>query len=464
VAAFAALRSGGLAATAAPALAMPAPAARLRADLRAAYADDSEVAALVAAFATPTPPTSLQLRLDPDGTLLDVSTGQPRLYVARSPALRARLLREVHDAAGHFGAAKTLEQLARTCYWPGMRNDVDDYVRTCRACQHSKDPTTAPYGLALPLPVPPARWHTVTMDVVTGLPTSADGYDAIVVFVDKLTKMTHFYPIRKTADAEALARAFFEAVYRYHGSPAVIVSDRDPRFTGQFWHHLWGLTGTKLAMSSAYHPQTDGQTERANRTLLEALRACAAHRPSSWPDALAAIEFAYNNSFNKAIGTTPFMLNYGQHPATPLALCAPEPASSDSSNPTADAFIARLAAATSDAQRALAAAAEQQRRATDVHRRDPGAAFAVGAQVLVSARHMALRARRRAGKLAPRWLGPFPITRAINPVAFALALPAAYQRMHPVFHASNLRPFFPRAGGGGVGLKEGSKGGTTVCP
>lgn len=446
---FAALRSDppAAAAAAAAAASMPDVAASLRADLRAAYPGDPIITALLPAFASAHPPANLKLRLDADGTLLDTTTDTPRLYVPLAPRLRGRLLREAHDAAGHFGAAKTFELLSRYAYWPGMRQSVDDYVRSCAACQHNKDPTTSPYGLAHPLAVPPARWHTVTMDCVTGFPTSADGYDAVVVFVDKLSKMLHFWPTTKTADAPALARAYYSAVYRYHGAPAVIVSDRDPRFTGLFWQHLWRLTGTKLAMSSSYHPQSDGASERANRTLLEALRSYAARNPTAWPDSLPAVEFAYNNSFNKAIGTTPFMLNFGQHPATPLALAAPAPPPGDSSNPTAEAFIADLAASTRAAQAAMAAAAEQQRRSTDAHRRDPGPAFAVGSRVLVSAHHMALRTRRRPGKLSPRWVGPFTIAREMNPVAFALTLPPKHHRMHPVFHVSNLRPFTERTPG-----------------
>jgi hypothetical protein len=132
------------------------------------------------------------------------------------------------------------------------------------------------------------------MDLITGLPGTTSGYDAIVVFVDKLTKLCHFAAVKKTCSAQDLAAVFFNIVYRHHGLPQVIVSDRDARFTGNFWQHLFKLCGTKLAMSSAYHPQSDGQTERANRTLVEALRAYTNGAQTNWDLLLPAIELAYN--------------------------------------------------------------------------------------------------------------------------------------------------------------------------
>jgi len=293
-----------------------------------------------------------------------------------------------------------------------------------------------PLGTLQPLPIPPFKWHTVTLDLVTGLPTTSAGFDACVVFVDKLSKMLHFAPCTKSVDAPGVAQLFFDNVFRYHGLPTVLVSDRDPRFTSHFWRTLFKLCGTKLSMSSAYHAQTDGQTERANRTLEEALRAYVSSRHDDWDKHLTAVEFAYNNSVNASTGYTPFYLNYALHPATPAALTSGTTVVT--SCPTVDQFVETLRTVMLHARDNLVAAQQSQKRHADTRRRP--ASFAVGDRVYLSTANLDLRPSH---KLQPRWIGPFAIKRVVNPVAFELDLPTQYRRIHPIFHSSLLRSHKP---------------------
>lgn len=411
----------------------------LRSKIIAAYPDDPAAQTLIQALRSDDPPGNLDYTLADNGLLLDLTTGSARVYIPDCPSLQTTLLHECHDAAGHFGADKTLELLARHYYWPRMRQSVEAYVRSCDPCQRNKSVNAKPYGPLQPLDVPPAPWHTLSMDLITGLPVTSSGHDAIAVFVDKLTKLCHFAAVKKASSAVDLAAVFFNAVYRHHGLPSVIVSDRDSRFTSKFWQHLFKLCGTRLAMSTAFHPQTDGQTERANRTLLEALRACVTSANADWDKHLPAIEFAYNNSVNQSTGFTPFYLNTGRHPNTPAALTAAQPPSTPS--PAVDAFVEPLRAALHKAQQSLLKAQAQQKAQVDKHRR--AVPFAVGDSVLLSTANLDLRHPGKTRKLLPRWLGPFVITRQAGAVSFELALTPPYKRLHPVFHASLLRPFVP---------------------
>ena len=197
-----------------------------------------------------------------------------RVVVPANKPIRTVLLHECHDGAtsGHFGVAKTADLLARQFYWKGMHADVEKYVTTCLPCQQNKASSSQPAGLLVPLPVPTRSWEQVSMDLITQLPRSSKGNDAIVVFVDKLSKMVHFAACRTAVSAPQLAAIFFHEVVRLHGVPVSIVSDRDARFNSGFWRSVWKQHGTKLNMSTAYHPQSDGQTERANRTLEDMLR------------------------------------------------------------------------------------------------------------------------------------------------------------------------------------------------
>ncbi|GJP66737.1 hypothetical protein CLOP_g23646 [Closterium sp. NIES-67] len=235
-----------------------------------------------------------------------------RIWVPSYRLLRELLIQEVHDSnlSGHFGVDKTLKALQRFYYWPDMVTDVQRYVTACPICQRMKASHQRPTGLLQPLGPPQRPWQHVTMDFVTGLPAGPSGNDAVLVVVDRLTKMAHFAPCRTTITAEETARLFISTVVRLHGIPAAIISDRDPKFTSKFWQDTWARYGTRLQFSSAYHPQTDGQTERTNQTMEQLIRTNCPDR-KKWEDVLPMLEFSYNNAPSATTNHSPFYLNYG---------------------------------------------------------------------------------------------------------------------------------------------------------
>jgi hypothetical protein len=362
-----------------------------------------------------------------------------RLYIPADTALRTRLLHECHDTptAGHVGTEKTLELAKRRLYWPGMDDDVRRYVRSCDECQRNKPSQQATAGLMMPLPIPTYPWQQVTMDLITQLPRSRSGCDAIVVFVDKLTKMVHLAPTHTTVTAPQLAHIFWSTVVRHHGLPSSIISDRDPRFVGHFWQALWKCLGTKLAMSTAFHPQTDGQTERANRTLEEMLRPYVNFLQTDWDEHLVAAELAINGAKHASTGFTPFYLNYGREVPVPLDLALEE--SRLTKQPNAAERIQQLHRDLERARENLLRAQQRQAKYADQHRRDVD--FKVGDQVLLSTAHLRLTGgSERAAKFAYKYIGPFKIKRTINKNACELELPTTMQ-IHPVLNVSRLKAY-----------------------
>ncbi|GJP29614.1 hypothetical protein CLOM_g18793, partial [Closterium sp. NIES-68] len=226
----------------------------------------------------------------------------------------------VHDSnlSGHFGVDKTLKALQRFYYWRDMVMDVQYYVAACPICQRMKSSHQRPTGLLQPLESPQRTWQYVTMDFVTGLPAGSSENDAVFVVVDRLTKMTHFAPCRTTITAEETARLFISTVVRVHGIPATIISNRDPKFTLKFWQDMRARYGTRLQFSSAYHPQTDGQTESTNQTIEQLIRTNCSDR-NKWEDALPMLEFSYNNAPSATTNHSPFYLNYGMDPIVPIS-------------------------------------------------------------------------------------------------------------------------------------------------
>ena len=228
---------------------------------------------------------------------------------------------------------KHMTWYARMFIWPKMVDHIKSFVTTCDTCQRIKSSSQLPAGLLQPLPTPGQQWEQVSMDFIVELPPTQDGYNVIIVFVDRLSKMVHLQPTKTTATAIDVANIFFNTVFRLHGLPRVIVSDRDPKFTSKFWQMLFKLTDTKLTLSTAFHPQTDGQTERANRTLEQYLRAFVNYKQDNWASLLPVAEFTINNAKNASTGFSPFYLANGCHPVTPTSLINPRscliPAASD---------------------------------------------------------------------------------------------------------------------------------------
>ena len=266
-----------------------------------------------------------------------------------SAALILKILQQYHDGplAGHYGVARTQALVAQYFLWPGLATAVDTYVRSCDACQRNKVVRHAPFGLLSPLPIPTRPWLSVSLDWITDLPPS-HYHDAILVVVDRLTKQALFIPTTKSMAAPDVAALFLQHVVRVHGLPETLVSDRDPVFTSHFWTRLLELCGIRANRSSAFHPQTDGQTERLNSVLEQYLRMYCDYQQTDWASLLPMAEFSYNNSKHSATTLTPFFANYGFHPS--MSLLPPSPASK---TPAADSYVQRLREAQIVLQREL---------------------------------------------------------------------------------------------------------------
>jgi hypothetical protein len=264
------------------------------------------------------------------------------MCIPQSQELRKQIISKGHDSkiAAHFGIEKTYQLLYKSFFWPNMYKDIEKYIRTCDSCQKSKPMNQSQTGLLQPLEIPKNCWSEITMDFITHLPRTKSGHDALFVIIDKLSKRMHIVPTRSTATAKDTAQLFFNGIFRHHGLPKKIVSDRDPKFLSSFWKELFKCLGTRLAMSTAYHPQTDGQTERANRVIEEALRSYTSHLYNDWDEYLTAIEFAYNNSKNASTKLTPFEVDTGRNPLIPSNLLI---SSAISKAPAASEFIKKFA-------------------------------------------------------------------------------------------------------------------------
>uniref|UniRef100_H3H6U5 Integrase catalytic domain-containing protein n=1 Tax=Phytophthora ramorum TaxID=164328 RepID=H3H6U5_PHYRM len=245
----------------------------------------------------------------------------PRIVVPNNEDLKYDILQEAHDvpSSGHLGREKTFLSVSQVLWWAHMYKWVATYVKTCKTCQRVKPAGHASAPLQS-LPVPEDCWKSMSLDFVFGLPADAQGNTGVLVFVCRLSKMVHLAPVADSVTGEQTARLFLDGVFRYHGLPETIVSDRDPRFTSAFWKTLFQLLGTRLLMSTADHPQTDGQTERVNRVLEDTLRSVYAESPGTWSASLPMVEFALNNAVHAFTGFSPFYLNGLRNPLVPLTL------------------------------------------------------------------------------------------------------------------------------------------------
>jgi hypothetical protein len=373
--------------------------------------------------------------LESDGLLRH----QGRIYVPLSNNLRRVIMVEAHRApySAHPGVKKMYSDLRQLYFWSGMKRDIADFVARCLECQRVKAEHHHPAGLLQPHLIPEWKWDTISMDFIVGLPVTYRRHDAIMVTVDKLTKVAHFSPMQSSYTATSVARVFMKDIVRLHGVPRKIISDRDPVFTSEFWTSLQHALGTQLNFSSAYHPETDGQTERVNQVLEDMLRMYVMDRQTHWEDYLYLVEFAYNNGYHSSLGMSPFQALYGRPCRTPLSwdrledrvLLGPE-------------MLQDMEQQVQRIREHLLTAQDRQKKYADAHRIDRQ--FSVGDKVFLRVRPRKSPIRYGKGsKLAPRFVGPFEILERIGPVAYRLALPPSLARVHDVFHVSLLRQYIP---------------------
>ncbi|WCJ39071.1 Transposon Tf2-6 polyprotein [Euphorbia peplus] len=368
-----------------------------------------------------------------DGTLMKCG----RLCVPDIEALKREIMEEAHCSAYalHPGSTKMYRTLKENYWWHGMKKDVAEFVARCLVCQQVKAEHQSPSGLLQPLPIPEWKWEHITMDFVSSLPRTQRGHDSVWVIVDRLTKSAHFLPVRVDYSLDKLAGIYVNEVVRLHGVPLSIVSDRDPRFTSQFWQSLHRALGTRLKFSTSFHPQTDGQSERTIQTLEDMLRACVMEFKGSWDNHLPLMEFAYNNSFHSSLGMAPYEALYGRKCRTPI--CWDEVGERKLIGPE----IVQLTVDKIQMIRSkLKVAQDRQKSYADLKRKD--IEYIVGDKVFlkISPWKGVLRFGKR-GKLSPRFIGPYEILERVGPVAYRLALPPELSKIHDVFHVSMLRRY-----------------------
>ena len=351
-------------------------------------------------------------------------------------SMRELLIKEAHGGGlmGHFGVIKTYDMLLEHFFWPGMKHDVHKVCEHCITCREAKS-RVKPHGLYTPLPVPSEPWTDLSMDFVLGLPRTRKGRDSIFVVVDRFSKMAHFIPCHKTDDAKLIADLFFKEVVRLHGIPKSIVSDRDVKFLSHFWRVLWGKLGTKLLFSTTCHPQTDGQTEVVNRTLITLLRAIIEKNIRTWEDCLPFVEFAYNRAIHSTTHCSPFEIVYGFNPLTPIDLLPLPPNNfvSVDANSKAD-LVKKL-------HKQVKERIEKQNAkvASRVNKGRKPMIFQPGDWVWVHFRKERFPLQRKS-KLNPRGDGPFQILERINNNAYKVDLPGEYN-VSASFNVADLSPF-----------------------
>ena len=355
-----------------------------------------------------------------------------KIYVPPTADIRRKIVALHHDShiAGHPGRWKTLELVTRNYWWPHMSRYIGQYTATCDLCLRTKVLRQPPTGHLEPLPTPDIRWDNVSVDFVVELPES-DGYDAIMVVVDSLCKRAHFLPVNTTITAVGSARQFRDNVWKHHGLPTRILSDRGPQFTAEFTTELYRLLGIKAAKTTAYHPQADGQTERVNQELEQYLRLFTSERQDDWADLLSMAEFQYNNHIHSSTQQTPFLLDSGQHPR--MGFEPKQPARMEAVNE----FTDRMKMALEEAKSALNKAKDDMARYYN-QRRLPTPVYQPGDKVYLDASDISTT--RPSRKLSHRRLGPYPIERQVSKNAYRLKLPNPMRRLHPVFNVVKLTP------------------------
>ena len=348
--------------------------------------------------------------------------------------LRVDMLHEAHDAptSGHMGTMKTLVRIRERFYWPGMSRDVAGYVSRCSLCQRNKHPTQKPAGLMKPLPIV-GKGEMVTIDFVGELPRSRRGMNCIMVIVDKMTKRAYYEPCCTTIKAKGAAELFFRRVVREQGLPLMIISDRDTRFTSNFWRELWTICGTKLGIATAYHQQTDGQSERQVRTLEESLRSFVNSTGNDWDDRLPHVELAHNSARHASTGFAPLKLHSGVSAVLPL--CLQQHCDRVDRATSATQMVDSMARDIELAKSSLKIAQARQKVAYD--RRHRAIAYEVGEFAFLAT---ADRIHSKGGKVVwrPLFEGPYRVI-DVSEDGLNVTLSMPKSKIHPVFHVSKLK-------------------------
>ena len=357
--------------------------------------------------------------------------------VGKNEELRQKLVAHFHGSAigGHSGVYATTKRLTTYFYWKGLRKMVKQSVRNCDTCQRNKGDLSAYPGLLQPLPIPDKIWQDISMDFIEALPVS-QGKTALLVVVDRLSKYAHFIPLTHPYTAAQVAQLFLDHVYKLHGLPKTIVSDRDKVFMSLFWQSLFKMLQVELRMSSVYHPQTDGQTEIVNKCLETYLRCITRETPKDWVKWISLAEYWYNTNYHSATNTTPYEVVYGQTPHLHIPYMAKDSSieAVDRTLQAREKMVQLLKYTLGKAQHRMKIQADKNRTARE---------FEVGAWVYLKLQpHRQTTMRHgRQHKLSSKFFGPFQVIQKVGKVAYKLQLPSD-AKVHSVFHVSQLKPCY----------------------
>jgi len=361
----------------------------------------------------------------------DLWTYMGKIYIP--PSLRQDVFREMHSQgqAAHPGTKGTVKVVTADYYWPQLQTDVKEWIKNCDTCQRMKNRNKKPHGTLNPIDPTPRFWGVVTTDLITGLPP-CKGYDSIFTATDKRGKIKHLAPTTATLDSTGFVKLFLDNVWKLHGTSDKIISDRGPQMSAHSFRDICKSLGITLALSTAYHPQSDGQSERTNQEVEQALRTVISFHQDDWVDWLPVIEFALNNRYHTGLKTTPFYANYGYHPHIGSLPRVSSPIES------VEDFVEHLHEIQKNTEKSLTQAAEDMKRFYD-RRRSPTPEFEIGQKVLLDNADLALN--RPSRKLAERYSGPFEVIEKIGSSAYKLKLPDYWKNVHPTFNVSKLHPY-----------------------
>ena len=349
------------------------------------------------------------------------------------------IIDNAHQTLGHFGARKTSEYVRRWFWWPTLGKDILKFCLSCGLCQTTKPSNQAPMGLLHSLPIPTRPWQSISMDFLGPFPRSQE-FDYLWVILCRLTSHTHLIPIVTTIKASELAWLYVREIVRLHGVAESIVSDRDTKFTSAFWKEVHRLLGTRLLMSTAFHPQTDGATERANRSIIQILRATVKPDQADWVEKLPMVEFALNSAASASTGFAPFELTGGFLPRMTKEI-------PPSSLPGVQHFAEQARDNLLMAHDAILDSRVHQTHHANKRRRDEQMVHSEsqpikeGDLLYLSTADLNLP-RGRARKLVPKYIGPYKVLKAYPGTSnYKLELPddLAKRGIHPMFHISRLR-------------------------
>ena len=345
---------------------------------------------------------------------------------------RQEIIQKRHDSliAGHFGQQRTYELIKRDFYWPKMLMDIQKYITSCSICQKIKPSRKKPNGKLMPLPIATGPWKSIAMDFIVKLPVS-NGFDSILVIVDRFSKMSHLIACKESIDAETFAELFLKSVVKYHGLPKDIVTDRGTLFTSRFWRSLCKKLDIETKLSTSAHPQTDGQSERTNQTLEQYLRAFVNYKQDNWSELLHFAEIAMNNAVNSSTKRSPFEINLGYHPDF-------DGLGNDEKTqvPSLDMFTEKMKNIWTETISNLKDTAKRMKKNSENLRVEMK--LNVGDLVWLDTEH--LRRKRPSRKLDFKRIGPFKIVEKINDNAYRLKLPEG-SLLHDVFNVSKLSPY-----------------------